>query len=133
MDATMVLTRVFGPALFLRGISLVWNQAYYREVVDRLEQEVTSVAFLTLPGVLMVGGMALVLAPLDTSHPAGLVLRVAAWGALLKGVATMLCPRLMVKKARALVDLGFMNLAAVVCLLVGGYFSWVGFGPALGL
>jgi hypothetical protein len=55
------------------------------------------------------------------------LIHLIAWGRIVKASALILFPKLVAAKARALEQAGFLNVVLVVCLVVGGYFTWFGY------
>ena len=127
MTVTLVLAKVIGPLLLVRGLSLIVDRAHFMAILDGLEREVSTISFSMIPIALFSAGALLVTAGADSSSLAGILFQVIAWGMMLKSTALMLFPRLVVKKAQMLGKAGFLNVVCVATLLAGGYFSWVGY------
>jgi hypothetical protein len=127
MELTLLLAKVLGPVLVLRSVSIVIDRKHFAEMVGGLEREITTVSFSFFPIALLMSGTALAVTHSDTSSVAALLIHVLAWGAIVKASALILVPRLVVPKARLLVQTGFLNVVLLVCLVAGGYFVWFGY------
>lgn len=127
MDSTVLLSQVIGPVLLLRGVSIVIDREHFMAMLDGLEREVMTISFSLFPIALLMACIALAVTQHDTSSLAGIFILVIAYGGILKGSALILFPRLVVKKARALGQAGFLSVVLVVCFGVGGYFTWFGY------
>jgi hypothetical protein len=127
MEETIIISKIIGPVLLIRGISILLDRKHFMEMLDGLEREATTVAFSLFPVVLLMGFIALAILHKDSSSLAAILIKVIAWGGMLKTTAVMLFPRSVVAKARLLGQAGFINVVWFVCLLVGGYFAWFGY------
>ena len=127
MTITLVLAKVIGPLLMLRGLSLIVDRPHFQAMLRGLDQEVSTVSFSMIPVALFAAGALLVTAGADSSSATGILFQVMAWGMMLKASALILFPRLVVKKAQMLGQAGFLNVVCAMTLAVGGYLSWVGY------
>jgi cytochrome bd-type quinol oxidase subunit 2 len=133
MELTILVSKIVGPVLILRAISILIDRDHFVEMVNGLQRETTTVAFSLFPIALVMACIALAVNCRDTSSLAGILILLMAWGGMLKGAALMLFPRLVAAKARLLVQSGFLNVVLLVCLAIGGYFTWFGyFGATTG-
>lgn len=130
MELTLLVSRIVGPVLLVRAVSIVMDRRHFQEMLDGLEKEVSTVSFSMFPIALMMACLALVVSHSDTSSAAAILIHLIAWGGLLKSGALMLFPKLVVQKARRLGRAGFLNVVLVMCTLVGGYFTWFGYFTA---
>jgi hypothetical protein len=71
--------------------------------------------------------IALALVPLESGTLAALLLRIIAWGGMLKTSALILVPRAVVAKAHLAEQAGILNVVLAACLVVGAYFTWFGY------
>ena len=127
MESTILLAKVIGPVLVLRSISILIDREHFKAMVDGLDKEISTVSFSLFPVALLMSAIALAVLHTDRSTPAGLLITVIAYGGILKGSLIILFPRLLLPKAKMLVEAGFLNVVTVVCALVGAYFCWVGY------
>ena len=127
MDAVTLVTRLLGPVLLLRAVSILVDREHFVESLRRVDEEARTLTFSLFPVALLVGFIAL--AHLPAQHPsfALVLLRLIAWGGILKSSALILFPRAVLAKARSLERAGFLNVVLVMCTLVGGYFTWFGY------
>jgi len=130
MEETIIISKIIGPVLLIRGISILLDRKHFMEMLNGLEQEATTVAFSLFPVVLLMGFIALAILHKDSSSLAAILIKIIAWGGMLKTTAVMLFPRSVVAKARLLGQAGFIHVVWFVCLLVGGYFAWFGYFAA---
>lgn len=127
MALTRTLTRIIGPVLLLRAVSILIDRGHFIEMVRNLDREVATVSFSLFPIAFLMACIALALAPLDTSSLAGILLRLMAWGGSLKAAGLILFPHAMAAKAQLVTHAGFLNVVLVMSFLVGGYFTWFGY------
>jgi len=133
MDTTLLLAKVIGPVLIVRGISLLIDRQHFRDMLAGLEREVTTVAFSFVPIAIMMAGLALVATIDARSSYAALLFYLMGWGAIVKGTLLILFPRAVVAKAQFAGRMGFLCVVTAVCLAVGIYLTWFGyFGPRAG-
>ncbi len=127
---TLLLSKILGPVLLLRGISVLIDRQHFAAMLDGLEKEVTTVAFSAFPIALLMVCTALAVTHEDTSSLAAILIQVGVWGGILKASALILFPRAVTVKAQMLGKAGFIHIVWVVCLAGGGYFTWFGYGSA---
>lgn len=132
MELTSLIAKIVGPVLVLRGISILLDRRHFVAMVSGLDREVDTVAFSAFPIALLMACIALAVGHADTSSLAGILIRVIAWGGILKASALILFPGAVVARAALLERAGFLNVVLVVTLLVGGYFSWFGYFAGAG-
>lgn len=129
MDLTLLIAQIVGPVLILRAVSILIDRDHFQKMLDGLEGEITTVSFSLFPIALWMTCAALAIAHDDLSSPAAILIRIIAWGGLLKASALILAPKMVMAKARMLGQAGFLNVVVAVCLLVGAYFTWFGYAP----
>jgi cytochrome bd-type quinol oxidase subunit 2 len=127
MELTAIISKVVGPVLILRAISILLDRRHFRAMLDGLEREVATISFSLFPVALLMTCLALLAVHTDTSSGAALLIRVMAWGGVIKASALILFPHLVVPKAQALGRAGFLSVVVVVSAAVGGYFTWFGY------
>jgi hypothetical protein len=127
MEETIIISKIIGPVLFIRGISILLYRKHFMEMLDGLEREITTVAFSLFPIALLMACIALAILHRDSSSLAAILIKVIAWGGMLKATALILFPRSVVAKAQLLGRAGFIHVVWFICLLVGGYFAWFGY------
>ena len=88
-------------------------------------------SFSLFPIALLITCIGLAVVHSDTSSAAAILIRLVAWGGMIKASALILFPRAVVAKARLLVQAGFLNVVLLVCFVVGGYFTWFGYFASL--
>ena len=127
MESTLLLAKILGPVLLVRGLSILIDREHFKRMLAGLEEEVHTVSFSLFPVALLMATTALAILHRDLSTPAAILIRIIAWGGMLKATALILFPRLVVAKARAMGQAGFIHVVWVMCTLVGGYFCWFGY------
>lgn len=127
METTIFISKILGPVLIIRGVSILLDRRHFMEMLEGLDREVTTVAFSLFPIALLMVCIALALLHSDYSTLAAILIQAIAWGGMLKATALILFPRSVVAKARMLGRAGFIHVVWVVCLLFGGYFAWFGY------
>lgn len=127
MELTSLLSKIIGPVLLLRALSILLDREHFLEMIAGLEREVTTVSFSLFPIALLMSCIALASVHSDLSSPAGLLILAIAWGGMVKASALILFPRAVLEKARLLGRAGFLNVVLLVCFVVGGYFTWFGY------
>ncbi len=70
MATTLLLSKILGPLLLLRGVSILIDRRHLVAMLDGLEKEATSVAFSVFPTILIMASIALAVTHSDTSNPA---------------------------------------------------------------
>lgn len=127
MELTALVAKIVGPVLVLRGISILLDREHFVAMVRGLDRETGTVAFSLFPIALLMTCTGLAVVHTDTTSTAALLIRIMAYGGILKASALILFPKMVAIKARALVHGGFLHVVVAVCLLVGGYFTWFGY------
>jgi hypothetical protein len=113
--------------LLLRALSILIDRQHFNDMLRGLDRELATVSFSALPIALLMTCIALVVLHTDSSSLAAVLVRVMAWGGMVKATALILAPHAVVTKARVLGEAGFVNVVLVVCLVIGGYFTWFGY------
>ena len=127
MDNTLLLAKVIGPVLLLRGVSILISRQHFVEMVEGLQDEIKTVTFSFFPIALMMAGIAIAVTYRDTSSLAAIIFHIAAWGAIVKASVLIVAPSVVVQKARLLVKSGFLYVVFASCVLIGGYLTWFGY------
>jgi hypothetical protein len=117
--------------LLLRAVSILVDRDHFVESLRGVDHEARTLTFSLFPVALLIGFIGLAHVPVSTWSLAAVLLRVIAWGGILKGSALILFPRAMLTKARALERAGFLNVVLVASTLVGAYFTWFGYFAAV--
>ena len=92
MKLTTLITRIVGPVLLLRALSILIDRQHFLQMLRGLEGEVATVSFSFFPIALLMTCIAVVLVHSDSSSLAALLIRVIAWGGIVKASALMLFP-----------------------------------------
>ena len=127
MDTTLFLSKIIGPVLLLRGISILFDRQQVVTMLERLEKESTSAAFSALPVILLMASLALAVTHEDTSSPAAVILHVMAWVGILKGAALMLRPKAVLAFGRHAGQATVLHGVWVVSVGLGAYLTWFGY------
>ncbi len=127
MNLTSLIAKIVGPVLLLRSLSILIDRQHFVAMLGGLEREVATVSFSLVPIALLMACIALAVVHTDSSSLAAILIRLMAWGGIAKASALILFPNAMVAKAQLLGRSGFLSVVLLVCLLVGGYFTWFGY------
>jgi hypothetical protein len=127
VETTLLLSKILGPVLLLRGLSILIDRQHVVAMLDGLGKEATSAAFSVFPVVLLMASIALAVTHSDTSSPAAILLHVIAWGGILKGTLLILWPKAVLANASYVGKAGFLHVVWVVCTGLGAYFTWFGY------
>ncbi len=127
MEFTILFSKIVGPVLLVRALSILIDRKHFVEMLDGLDREVTSVSFSFFPIALLMSCVAIVVTLSDTSSLAAILIHIIAWGGIAKATMLMLFPRLIAAKAQLLGKMGFLTIVLIVCFIVGGYFTWFGY------
>jgi hypothetical protein len=130
MRLTTVISKVLGPVLLIRALSILIDRQHFVAMLDGLEREAATVSFSFFPIALLMACITLAVVHTDWSSPAAVLIRIIAWGGILKGSALMLFPSQMVAKAQLLARWGILDVVLVVTCAVGLYFTWFGYVAA---
>ncbi len=132
MEFTVLFSKIVGPVLIIRALSIVIDRKHFFKMVDGLEEEVTTVSFSFFPVALFMTSVAILVTHSDTSSLAAILIHIIAWGGLAKSTLLMLFPGVAVGKAKLLVKAGFLNVVLLVCFAAGGIFTYYGYFAATG-
>ncbi len=126
MEFTVLFSKIVGPVLIIRALSILIDRNHFFEMVDGLKAEITTVSFSFFPVALFMTAVAILVTHSDTSSLAAILIYIIAWGALAKSTVLMLFPGVAVDKAKLLVKAGFLNVVLLVCFAAGGIFTYFG-------
>ena len=70
MELTAILTKVVGPVLVLRAVSILLDRRHFRAMLDGLEREVTTISFSLFLVALLMTCLTLLAVHSDTSSSA---------------------------------------------------------------
>ena len=59
METTLFLSKVLGPVLLIRAISILIDRQHFTKMLDNVENEVSTVSFSLFPVALMMAGITL--------------------------------------------------------------------------
>ena len=127
MELTLLLSKILGPLLLIRALSILLSRQHFHQMIDGLDREATTVSFSFFPIALFIASITILLVHDDSSSVAAILIRVIAWGGLAKSAVLMLFPSFVLAKAMLLGKAGFLSVALFVCLVAGGYFTWFGY------
>jgi hypothetical protein len=55
METTILISKIIGPVLLLRGVSILLDRKHFLTMLDGLEREVNTVAFSLFPIAFLIG------------------------------------------------------------------------------
>ena len=133
MEFTLLFSKIVGPVLLVRALSIVLDREHFYKMIDGIEREITTISFSFFPIALFMTCLAIAVTYSDTSSLAAIFIHIIAWGGIAKATALMLFPKILIAKGKFIVEAGFLNVVLIVCFVVGGYFTWFGyFAPGQG-
>jgi hypothetical protein len=128
LDATVNnVSKIVGPVLLLRASSILIDRDHFLEMLRGLDAEVATISFSMVPIAILMACIALAVVQLDSGSLAAILIRLMAWGGIMKASALIMFPRLVVAKAHVLEQAGFLNVVLATCFLAGAYFTWFGY------
>ncbi len=131
MKLTALIAKILGPVLLLRAVSILIDRPHFATMLGGLEREVDTISFSAFPIALLMACIALAVAHTDSSSLAAILIRIMAWGGIVKASALILFPGVVAAKASLLGRTDLLTGVLLVCFVVGGYFTWFGyFGAA---
>ncbi|MEW6211500.1 MAG: hypothetical protein AB1631_24250, partial [Acidobacteriota bacterium] len=116
METTILISKILGPVLLIRGISILLDRKHFMTMLDGLEREVNTIAFSLFPIALLMACIALAILHTNTSSLAAIFIQIIAWGGILKTSALILFPRAVAAKARIIGRAGFIHVVWFMCL-----------------
>ena len=127
METTLFLSKIIGPVILLRGISILFNRKQVVTMLERLEKESTSATFSALPVILVTASLALAVSHKDTSNAAAVILHIIAWVGILKGALLILRPKAVLAFGRHAGQTAVLHGVSVVSVGLGAYLTWFGY------
>jgi hypothetical protein len=127
MEMTLLLSKIVGPVLILRAISILIDRKHFESMICQIEGESQMVAFSMFPIAMLMSGIAIAVTHTDTSSVAAILFHLIAWGMIIKTSLLILFPRLLARKLQLLPLAGFLNLVFLACSVVGVYLTWFGY------
>ena len=122
-----MLSKILGPVLLLRGISILFDRQQVVAMLDGLEKEVATAAFSIFPVLLLMAGIALAVTHEDASNPAAVIVHVIAWVGILKGAVLVLRPKALIAFGRLAGKTAVVHGVWVVSVGLGAYLTWFGY------
>ena len=122
-----MLSKIIGPVLLLRGISILFDRKQVVTMLEGLEKEAASAAFSILPVILLTASLALAVTHKDTSNPAAVILHIIAWVGILKGALLILRPKAVLSYGRLAGKAAVLHGVSVVSAGLGAYLTWFGY------
>ena len=127
MGTTLFLSKIIGPVLVLRGLSIILDREHFYAMIDGLEQEMKTISFSLVPVALLMAGITVATLHEDTSSIAGVIIFLTAWGMIIKASLLILVPRLLARKIPLIRKFGFIYVVCVMTLVIGVYLCYVGY------
>lgn len=130
MELTLFMSKVVGPVLLLRAISILIDRNHFIALLDNIEHESKTISFSMFPIAMLMTAISVVLVHKDTSSLAAILFHIIAWGMIVKTSLLILFPAILAKKAQWINQSGFIYVVLFMCFVVGVYLTWFGyFGP----
>src|SRR5262245_57858574 len=99
MERTRLIAKVIGPVLLLRAFSIVIDRQHLLDMLNGLVREVTTISFSLCPIAFLMACIAIAVVHTDSSSLAAILVRIIAWGGMLKASALILVPHTVAAKA----------------------------------
>lgn len=125
MDTTQFLAQIWGPVLIAVGLGIHLSPAYYARIYHDLEKE-TLALFTFGIFAMAIGILQASVHTLWGSVPQ-IVVTLLGWGALVKGAAFLIAPKLVDRGGDWAVNSRLLPYVGALVLLLGAYVSWVGY------
>ena len=125
-ETTIFLAKLMGPVLVLVGLSFALKKDEYMVMFKKVIKER---AYLFLQGIVeSTAGLAIVLAQNLWSSPVEIFISLMGWMMLIEGGLTLLSSKNSIKNMmRVCATPQLMMLITLFVLVLGAFFSWVGY------
>jgi hypothetical protein len=124
MDTSIFLARLIGPPLLIVGIGILINRDYYLALT---RQFVGSAPLMYLGAVVgMVGGLAIILVHNIWVADWRVLITLLGWIHVIRGAATVICPKKMTEFAALITARGIL-ISTAVPLILGLIFIFFGY------
>ena len=128
MQTSIFLARLLGPALLTLGLSILFNESYYRAMTKQFVANKPLMYVAALVGV--IAGLAIVLVHNVWTTDWRVIITLLGWANLLRGIASLLLPDNISALAKDLMANKKMPMpAGIVAGLLGAilcYFGYLG-------
>ena len=125
METTIFLAKLWGPAILAVGLGIFVSKNYYIKIYRDLEQDALSV--LVFGMMAMVAGTAHILAHNVWGTFLEGMVSFFGWGLFLKGALFTIAPSFVDHAGDFWVNKNLIPVAGAICVLVGGYLSFVAY------
>lgn len=123
---TLYLSQLFGPILFITGLSVLINQDEYKKMMVKEFKEFTLSYHIAAIAALSVG-IAVVLSHNLWNTLPEILVSLIGWGALLKGIIRLLSPETSMQLIPKVAKCEYFTPMILVIIAWGGYMSWIGY------
>ncbi len=127
MELTLFMSKVVGPVLLLRAVSILIDRKHFVALLDNFEQESKTISFSMVPIAMLMTAISVVLVHNDTSSLAAILFHLVAWGMIVKTSLLILVPSALAKKSKWIGQSGFIYVVLFMCFVVGLYLTWFGY------
>ena len=123
--ATLTLIQIFGPVLFIMGISMLIRRETYIETMKDLSQ---NSAFAVFAGVVnLVVGLAIINVHNAWGTAPEVIVSLVGWLALVKGLHLSLSPDTFFRTTKKLLNNTFLLYGGFIIMALGMYLSWAAY------
>lgn len=125
MDSSIVLARIFAIYLVTMGVSMLINPSFLNTVVQDLRR--SSIAMFIIASTTLILGSTLVVLHSIWSKDWRVFITLLCWLVLISGIIRTLLPKLIMKMAPSFGSDQLFRITAIVMIVVGFGFGYLGF------
>ncbi len=125
METTIFLASLWGPVMFVAGLGLIISRRYYLTVYKNANRDRMAVVAISI--IAMTTGLAQVQFHNVWESLPQIIISLLGWAMLIEGALYTLKPKIAEKLSALIVEEKMMVASGVICLILGGYLSWVAF------
>ena len=120
-ESTLFLSKLIGPIMLLIGVSLIFRQDVYKDVMKHLSKDRSLLLYNGI--VESTAGLALVLNHNLWGSPAEIIISIVAWGMLVEGAFELFVSKKTIKEMAHASTL-FLNISGVITMGLGAYLAY---------
>lgn len=125
MNTTIFLAQLWGPVILAVAIGIFVSRNYYTKIYKDIEKEPLAILIFGMIGT--VAAIAQILTHNVWNTLPEILISLFGWMLLIKSLAFLIAPRFVDKSSEIFYKGGFVSVAGVVMLIIGGYLTWFGF------
>ncbi|MCF7954735.1 MAG: hypothetical protein K9M75_02925 [Phycisphaerae bacterium] len=120
--------QIFSVVYLAVGIGMLFSPEFYKKMISDF---LDNTAILYMGGIMaLVVGLLILMFHNTWTKDFSVIITIIGWLALIKGVIILILPKTMVSLAKTIVNRpNFMKIEAILVIIVGIFFSFLGFCP----